>query len=365
MKTKRYFGLLTAGLIIFSTSCKKDDTGAPVAPPSIPTNVVVITKDIATPTTWSGDSVYVIKKQDFHVKNTLTIKPGAIIKFHPTEGRNITLDGSGTINASGNASKPIIFTSYKDDKNGGDCNGDGNTTSPEKGDWDEINTNGMQGSNFAYCYFMYGGGGSYKSTLELDNSAATVSHCIFAHNKGGKDGSYYYGALAANEALKGTVIKDNRFYDNELPLSINTTFDIDNSNSFESEDASVKNTYNGIFLENGNEFDDNVKWEETEVAFVIDDNDLWINGTHSLQLADNVVIKFVQNSTLTLANGVSNLINYDGSGVVFTSYKDDSYKGDTNGDGNATTPANGDWSGIYDDQNSTWLSRSNILYSSH
>ncbi|MBN2534467.1 MAG: hypothetical protein JXB88_16405 [Spirochaetales bacterium] len=79
-----------------------------------------------------------------------------------------------------------------------------------------------------------------------------------------------------------------------------------------------------IFVYDGS-LKDNLVWEETEVAFVIDDNDFWIMTT--LQLANNVVLKFRSGSELVLDLGAACLVNYNGTGVAFTSYKDDSLKG--------------------------------------
>ena len=190
--------------------------------------------------------------------------------------------------------------------------------------------------------------------------------CIFARNTGGKSGDFYYGALDASEALFGTVIEGNRFYANTQPLSVGWKFNLDDSNIFQSEDGTLKNTYNGIFYNTSDNISGNLSWGETEVAFVIDDNDLWINSGYKLTLGNNVVLKFIDDSYLLLDSGASALVNYNGSGVYFTSYKDDSKKGDTNGDGTATSPTVGDWGGIYDNSMSipspyffTW---SNILY---
>jgi hypothetical protein len=161
------------------------------------------------------------------------------------------------------------------------------------------------------------------------------------------------------------------FYANEKPIYINTTFDLDDSNIFHNpNNPSEKNTYNGIFFTNSIEsISGHITWQETEVPFVIDDNDLWVNSGATLTLGDNVVLKFMPDSGLTLAEGASALVNHAGPGVYFTSYKDDTLKGDTNADGSATTPADGDWVGIYDDSGSipspyyfTW---SNIRYDSY
>jgi hypothetical protein len=356
-------------IAISSCEDEPDPTPTPVTPAT--SNVVIIDANITNVTTWSGDSIYIIKKYDFYVENTLTIEAGCIIKFHPVDGPYMMLGGAGTVVAQGTSTEPIIFTSYKDDAHGGDQNGDGTATSPAPKDWGEVNTNGNNGSSFEYCEFYYGGDVNYNATLVLDGDNITVDHCTFVNN----DGSYSsaagdVGVLDASYGGTGTVITNNLFYNNQRPLSISTAFSLDNSNTFHNpSNASEVNLYNGIFVATINEITQPTSWSETEVAFVIDDNDFWINSGSTLSLANDVVLKFKPSSVLLLANGLSSLVNYNGSGVVFTSYKDDSYKGDTNGDGSITTPASGDWEGIYDDSMAIpapyFYSWSNIYYDNY
>jgi hypothetical protein len=327
-------------------------------------NLVIIENDITEPTTWSGDSVYLIKAWDFYVENTLVIEPGAVIKFHPSEGPSMTLSGSGTVMAGGTADNPIVFTSFKDDSRGGDTNGDGDATSPATKDWGNINTNGTNGSVFQYCEFYYGGNSSYSTTLSIESgSTGTVENCTFANNSG-DDATGWYGALDFSSADKNSTLAGNIFYNNVRPLSIMADMNVPESQVFhDPDDESVTNQYNGIFVETINDITRaNVHWQETEVPFVIDDNDWWIISGASLRLGSNVVLKFRPGSELVLEDGISALINYDGTGVYFTSYKDDSKLGDTNGDGAATSPLKGDWYGIYDNANSIMLSWANILY---
>ena len=99
------------------------------------------------------------------------------------------------------------------------------------------------------------------------------------------------------------------------------------------------------------------------MAYVIQYGSFEIWDTYSLTLGDNVVLKFYADAKLDLQIG-SELINNQGTGVFFTSIKDDSHKGDTNGDGNATSPSSTEWLGIYNNQEFNYFyTWSNILFS--
>jgi len=361
MKTNFSFLVLLIFSLTFITSCKKDDPD----PGSVPagTNVVIINDDITAVTTWSSDSVYIINDNQLWIENTLVIEPGTIIKLK-SSAPDILIAAGGTINANGTADNPIIFTSYKDDAHGGDNNGDGTATSPASEDWGGVGTNGENGSIFNFCEFYYGGSGSYSYSLQVYGNNIQVTHCTFAHNSG-DDASGWYGALEANDAESDCQINNNVFYDNVRPFSVSTAISIDNTNIFHNpEDPSVLNEYNGIFVESINDITAAISWSETEVPFVIDDNDWWIDEGASLSLANNVVLKFRSGSAMVLADGVSSLVNHNGTGVVFTSYKDDTYLGDTNADGSATSPSVGDWDGIYDNVTGDNVHWTNMHYES-
>ncbi len=298
--------------------------------------------------------------------NSLSVGENVIIKL---DGVGIDIN-DGLLIANATEVNPVIFTSYKDDTYGGDTNGDGAATSPAAGDWRAIWIDGVNNaSEFDYCKFLYGGGlpGDATHTIDLNSgTAVSLTNCTFVYNKGGGTTTTdFYGVVDAYSAGANTVITDNIFYNNDVPLLINGSFDMDDSNEFhDPNNVAQINTFNGIFFDGYRDIEGQRTWSETEVPFVIFDYDMDIPAGNSLTLSNNVVLKFA-GSGISINYQGDNLLNHNGSGVWFTSYKDDSYYGDTNGDGSITTPADGDWDGIYNSNTHAYEGWSNILYDDH
>jgi hypothetical protein len=318
---------------------------------------VVVDYNIFTPRTWYADTIYIIPST-VKIDASLTIEAGTIIKFQAEAG--LELWENGTINAIGEKDNYIVFTSIKNDIRD-DSNNDLLATVPTAGDWDFIDLGEQNNSQFEHCIFSYGGGNECSGVLELGENYSKVENCLFIYNKTYVSGHEFYGALAAQNASSQTVIKSNTFYGNTVPLCINAHISLDNSNSFiNPSDTLQTNTYNGIFVHGQDIISTSVIWEETDVAFVIqyDDFEIWENYT--LTLSDNLTLKFFTGSALHLQND-NVLLNGQGEGVYFTSFKDDNLKGDTNGDKEMSSPSNHEWLGIYND--SHFHSWGNILFS--
>ncbi len=78
---------------------------------------------------------------------TLTIQAGVIVKFADNSGLSVA--NNAQLLALGTANEPVVFTSIKDDSQGGDNNGDGGVTVPTPG---RVMSGAKLGSNwYAGC----------------------------------------------------------------------------------------------------------------------------------------------------------------------------------------------------------------------
>ena len=363
---KVVFLILAGTWMLFNSSCQQD---SPV-PQGCVKQLVEVGSSIDVATTW--DSCHIYHCANFLGLNAaLTIEAGTIVKFDALKG--ILVQGSGNLAVMGNAEHPVIFTSSKDDNYGGDINGDGNATSPQKGDWQSISFGTSSGNSLDYCKIFYAGSGTagLEQALNMgDGENNSINNSVIAHTAGGVNQTF--AALDMAWCPQSCTAQNNTFFDNGHPVIIGISTDFDNSNVFHDPDNPAQtNVCNGIFVDVVHAPDqaDLMTWSETEVAFVFggwSGNSWSMDGGQGkiLVLGDNVVIKFARYTTpgfsLLMPDGDIQLQNHDGTGVAFTAYTDDSLKGDTNGDG-ASVGTAGYWEGIYT-AGPIWFSWTNIHF---
>ena len=92
-----------------------------------------------------------IMLDNYTIKSGVTLSFGnnAVVKC--LKDVKILIESGGTINSNNHS---IIYTSYTDDTNGGDTNGDSNYTYPKKGDWQGIFEESKSGwKNESYIFY--------------------------------------------------------------------------------------------------------------------------------------------------------------------------------------------------------------------
>lgn len=327
-------------------------------------NVVEISTNISAATTWTAGNVYYIKSW-INVNAPLIIEPGVIVKF---KDASCGMEIYAKVTADATTTNPIIFTSYKDDNYCGDNNGDGSVSAPAKGDWGYINMRGDQhGSVFRYCKFLYGGGYGGGNVVKADAGTGnihdfTFDHCTFAHTYG--DNHDYRAAFAGSNMNDPSVsvFTNNIFFDNAIPIYIASYYALDPSNIYHNPDnAAETNKYNGIYVWSYGLAGKTVAYNEDEVSYVLSQG-LGAGGSGQLfSVGPNVTIKIPAGGGYDISGSTTNFA-IDPS-AVFTSDRDDAHGGDTNGDGSASSPAAGDWKGVYMGNNIYY--HTNVFYNQY
>jgi hypothetical protein len=242
---------------------------------------------------YSSDILLNITNQPYMIRGdlvvessaTLTISPAVIIKF----GNECDFYIRGALKAQGNNSDHIIFTSLQDDFHGGDTNANG-TSVGSKGNWGGIrlydsiidNTTVMD-----YCEVMYSGCGGYgnnESPIVLDGRA--------------------------NPRITNSLL--------------------------------LNNSRNAIDLITG-DYSSDFKLDILNFPYLIR-GDLVIKSPAKLTILPGVILKFSSECDFYI-DGSFSAVGTSSMPILFTSIKDDSIGGDSNGDG-ASVGTPGDWGGI-------------------
>lgn len=252
---------------------------------------------------------------------SLEIADRNIVKF--TEGSGIIVNGSLSANS-------VLFTSYRDDLRGGDSNGDGPSTG-QKGDWTKIFFGPRSTGSLSSSEIFFGGGSGSAAVVEVLNGSPLIQGNMISQSA--SSGIRLSGSVGA---LNATVIGNNISAVDGYPMILPPFALPDPSNTFGAE---VR--FRGIAIVSG-EITDRVSpmvWPTLQFPYVIQ-GDVRISAAGSLRIEPGTIIKFESTQGKITVFGT-----LDAQNVIFTSFRDD-VGTDTNGDGNATLPAPGDWDRI-------------------
>jgi parallel beta-helix repeat protein len=267
-----------------------------------------------------------------------TIQPGVVIKF----GR-LFVDQIGTVvyingalAADGKPDSLIVFTSTADDAFGGDTRSDGALTSPAPGNWSGIQFNPVSndaGTVINHCRFRYAGYSGF-GTLRFTSAGPTVSNSVITL------GSLYGMVVEGNSTPTFTNVDVDSCTHVPVQMSL-VSEPVFNNVMF------LGNTYTALGVINESIAQDAL-WKIRPVSgrnnmpYLLQ-GQLTTGLGATVTLQPGLIVKGLGGSVLIQRAFLAEGRTPPESLIVFTSYRDDFYGGDTNNDGATTLPAAGDW----------------------
>jgi hypothetical protein len=356
--------------------------------------------NVSQPQTWQNLGLpYVFQHSQlvFGVGASWTLSPGTILKLEDTQ-----IQIRDRISAVGTSSQPIVFTSLKDDSAGGDTNGDGAGSAPARGDWDGLYVLGATASaDLTETQVRFGGqisgrniwvdaGGTLtldhsgvsdarEDGVRIDNGASALIQGTTIQNNGGSglqtsvavpghielENNVFLNNAGWGAALSGNgpILTGNQFEGNGNQLlfvrASSTSAPTLRSNVFRNSpgvaiqigsinlylqdlggNQALQNGLNGIELPAGS-WTRSGTWSMTTMPYVARTGQLAFMPGARLTLVPGVVVK-LQGGQLQFQEQLT-AIGTSTAPIVFTSLRDDTVMGDTNGDKTASSPAASDW----------------------
>ena len=260
--------------------------------------------------TWSQSDIVYIISNDVTINDgaTLNIEPGVMVKFTYTYPY-YSLFVDGTLNVNGTSNNKVYFSSERDDTLGGDTNGNGSSNSPAAGQWNAVHFRNGSSGTWTYAELRYGGNNG--GAIALNNSSPSFDHITVKNSE-----------LAAITALP-----------TDMPTITN---------------FSAQDTPRGGLNIQGGAVTGNVTWSQSDIVYIIS-NDVTINDGATLNIEPGVMVKFTYKYPYysLFVDGTLNVNGTSDNKVYFSSERDDTLGGDTNGNGSSNAPAAGNWHSIH------------------
>ena len=289
---------------------------------------------------------YVLRNHLYIANGTnISVDSGVVIKG---EGYGVTCKGGFRVN--GTAANPVIFTSIRDDNQGNpqDTNGDGNGSIPSVNQAPGIFFGPTSDDSYCRLYYLknYYGGRPYGNSagyytygiVHIESANPEIDRCLFTNLPGESVAIGVYGN--STPIVSNTTFSNGSYLPVSMSLVSNPTF---------TNITLVSMGYTAILI-NDQYLNSNATLNPRNFAGINNvayfmAQCLTINSGSKLTINPGVVIKYQSGNSCINVKGALNIAGTSTNKVVFTHGSDDSAGGDSNNNGNGSTPTN-DYFGI-------------------